>query len=87
MLRWTFSILLLLLSTLAIFANGQAVVQRFKGQQTGSFALIIGGVLGAIGLLISPMPSLHKWFWVPAVLDFGCLPYFAISAWFSMKSK
>ena len=79
MLRWTISVLLILFSVAAIVANGRLVLERLRGRNSSSFAMIVGGVLGAVGILLLPIPGMHKWFWIPAVLDFGCLPYFVMS--------
>jgi len=87
MLRWLIAVLLIAFSALAIMANGHLALERLRGKNSGSFAMIMGGVLGAIGILLLPVSGAHKWFWLPAVLDFGCLPYFAISAWFSLKLR
>jgi len=87
MLRWIISCLLLAFSALAILANGQNLIQKLRGKRVGSFALIVGGAFGAIGFLMLPVQSFHKWWWIPPVLDFGSLPYFVLSAWFSIKES
>ncbi|PYP92880.1 MAG: hypothetical protein DMG65_02505 [Candidatus Angelobacter sp. Gp1-AA117] len=87
MLRWIIAVLLIAFSALAIIANGHLALQRLRAKNSGSFAMIMGGVLGAIGILLLPVSGAHKWFWLPAVLDFGCLPYFVMLAWFSLSQR
>jgi len=51
MLRWIIAVLLIAFSALAIIANGHLALQRLRAKNSGSFAMIMGGVLGAIGIL------------------------------------
>jgi hypothetical protein len=40
---------------------------------------LLPGLAGAIALAVLPFPSLHRYIWVPLVLDPGCLPYLILA--------
>ena len=60
------------LSLTIIAANWSMTLVWLKRKQSGSSIPIIGGLLGALGLAISPMKSLHAWWWAPLLVDIGC---------------
>jgi hypothetical protein len=35
---------------------------------------LIGGVCDAFGLLLIPLQIARRWFWLPLILDVGCVP-------------
>lgn len=39
----------------------------------------LGGVFGAIAFVLFPWGSLHYLFWLPLLLDIGCVPFFFLS--------
>lgn len=57
-------------------------VIAFKGAVLGkkvpSFLPFFGGIMGAVALVIVPLPGISAYWWVPLIADFGCIP---ISVW------
>jgi hypothetical protein len=59
---------------LIAFANGYCLV-RFLASRTGfSVVPFMGGILGCAGFLLSRSLALRHLWWLPLILDFGCLP-------------
>ena len=71
MMRWIAFILLLLVcfwfSGLNLWAAIQAALQR----HTGSLIPLVGGLSGFIAMLLSPVVALHKFWFVPLIMDVG----------------
>jgi uncharacterized membrane protein YhaH (DUF805 family) len=87
MLRWTISCLLILFSALVIVANIQIVLRGWRDKKSsGSLVMIVGGLLGAIGLSAVPVHGLHRWWWVPLVLDLGCGVGLLGMAWAGLRT-
>jgi hypothetical protein len=73
---WTISILMMLVSGLMIIGNlwitfGGLLKKRKKFESLIPF---VGGIIGTIGIIISPAAKLHHFWWIPLVADLGCLP-------------
>ena len=80
MIRWIFAIPFFLL--FGILAVGHIVgmwLFYVKKQKVGSMIPFSGGISGVIGLAILDWKLALYWFWVPLLLDIGCLPM--ILAW------
>jgi hypothetical protein len=41
-----------------------------------SWVPLIGGVSGILGALVSPVETIRHLWWLPLLLDFGCIPGF-----------
>ena len=50
------------------------VIQACRRMGSTSLTLILGGIAGALALFVAPVDGLWQWFWVPMLLDPGCLP-------------
>ncbi|MGP0566357.1 MULTISPECIES: hypothetical protein [unclassified Nitrospina] len=82
----------LLAGLFLLFAGVNAVV-FYKGvirkEKVGSGVPFLGGLFGMIGFLTLPVPLLNEFFWLPLLLDLGCVPliiYFPIW-WMFLKEK
>jgi hypothetical protein len=75
-IRWVASIVLILGSLYIILLN----LMMWFGKK-GSLVPILGGWLGAVGINGLPMPALHRWFWVPLLLDLGSAFWLISSMW------
>lgn len=77
-MRWMLWILGLLL--LAVFAWLSALnasvfwKQTIRKVRTPSWIPLIGGLVGALAFRILPVPFLNAFWWLPLLLDTGCLP-------------
>ena len=49
-----------------------------------SWTPLLGGLLISIAMLSAPLPYLHRWAFVPLLLDWGCLPGLAYTLWFHL---
>jgi hypothetical protein len=86
-MRWVTPILLLLFWVLVAAGNAQTA---WRGQKSGghfSLVLIIGGVIGAAGVLALPIEGTWRWAWVPAVLDLGSLPALVLAVVALVRGK
>ena len=72
---WAVSIALIAL--FALSAVGHACcIARFlvKGTHFSSLPLL-GGILGGVGFLLTPYPTLRHLWWLPSILDYGSVPW------------
>jgi hypothetical protein len=53
---------------------------RLKGRSASSIP-VIGGLMLSVGLYLSGIEYLSKYFWVPLFLDIGCLPMIFMFVW------
>ena len=68
-LRVASSILLGALSFFTILGN-----YLIAARKQGSLVPFVGGVSGALAILLWPAPVVHLWFWIPLVIDLGSFP-------------
>ena len=54
--------------------NASVLWASLRRRPRPSWIPLLGGVLGTVGLLLMPLPSLHALWWVPLLLDWGSLP-------------
>ncbi len=73
--RWMLGLVLLTLSCLACVSNGIDAWEWFRHRRHSSSLPLIGGLFGALGLLILPLPQLASWWWLPFFLDYASLPW------------
>ncbi len=48
---------------------------------------IIGGAAGAFAFKIGPWEDLHSLWWLPLILDVGCLPWLAVMAFGAFRKN
>jgi len=53
----------------------------------GSSIPFIGGILGFLGVCIAPGGILLKYWWIPLVLDIGCLPLLVLWLFYVIRKK
>jgi hypothetical protein len=66
--------LLLALGVMIACSNAWLMIRYWIYKETGSSTPIIGGMLAAVGMLLSGEAKLENFFWVPLLLDMGCVP-------------
>jgi len=71
-MRWTISIILLVVGGSAIIANYSLSIRWYLLKQRGSMIPFLGGVLTAAGLALLPSPSVHGYWWLALLVDPGC---------------
>lgn len=81
--RWCLGAILFLLFLWIAFFNDAILWQELiRKKKTASWVPVFGGALGAVSFLIFPVPRLARWFWLPLILDYGCLPGILHTAFF-----
>jgi hypothetical protein len=74
-LRWACACGLLLLCAWVVVVNANVLWTWYiRRRKAPSWIPLVGGVSGAIGILLLPLSDVHKWWWLPLVLDWGSLP-------------
>jgi hypothetical protein len=69
--RWIVAGLLLAFSVLVSVMNGAMVIRYFLRKKRSSLAPFVGGLSGAVGMLVVPL-HVARWCWVPFLLDVSC---------------
>jgi len=69
--RLVVSIVLLLFSGGLAFTNAGVLIRYYAQEKTGSMIPLIGGIMGVVGIVVHPNPSLHIFWWTPIVIDSG----------------
>ncbi len=70
---WGMCILLFCAGAFFVYVNFAVIYIAYFKKKHVSPAGLIGGGLCALSLFICPDKSVRSWFWVPLVLDPGCL--------------
>ncbi len=85
---WIASGLLGLLGALITLLNGGVFVQgAILRQDTPSWVPLLGGLALTVALLLCPLPGTGRWWWLPLLLDYGCVPGFAHTAWYYWRHR
>ena len=75
MLRWAGGGLLFIVFLWLAAMNGSIFWQNYiKREKAPSWVPLVGGVFGTLSLLLLPIDSVKPWWWVPLIVDFGCVP-------------
>ncbi len=78
---------LILLGGFIMTMNWGVVVQWLWKNKHSSWIPVVGGTLAAVGAAIVPLSSVNALWWVPLVIDWGCLPGLAYTmAYFAWRS-
>jgi hypothetical protein len=69
---------LLLVVFLGCAVGNIAIVVRCRlYKRHESLIPVAGGIAGAMGVLLLPWPAARSWWWLPLLLDLGCVPIVA----------
>jgi hypothetical protein len=72
--QWVFTGSFGLMWVLIAGSNWFYVWDAYRRGGGTSLTLFLGGVFGAVAVLVCPLPGLKPWAWLPALLDPGSLP-------------
>jgi hypothetical protein len=78
LLRWWVSILFVVIGTWAILANWVGAVW----QRRGSLIPVVGSLLASMAIVAVPLDAVRPFWWVPLILDLGCVPLLLLTAGF-----
>lgn len=73
-IRWVIGICGLLWSVAVCAYNARSIILQIRGLHAPSWIPLLGGVSGAMALLILPHPSFAAMWWLPLFLDYGSIP-------------
>jgi len=65
--------LIILGAWIAMF-NARVFVALIKKQPAPSWLPLIGGLAGAVGVYMLPLPWARTFWWIPLLLDWGSIP-------------
>lgn len=68
-LRWLISAVLMFIGGWAILGNWVIACRR-----AGSLIPLIGGIFAAAALAIAPINGIRWFWWLPLLIDLGCVP-------------
>ena len=71
---WALSVVLLLVGGFVIIMNWVIIYYSLVKKKHSSWAPLAGGVFAAVGLAILPIAGVAKYWYVPLIVDYGCLP-------------
>ncbi len=91
-LRWILGCVVLTYSICLMGFNNiifwKSIVKREKAP---SWIPLVGGVSAALAFLALPIIPLHKWWWLPLILDWGSLPGIVVTLiwniWYKVKHR
>ena len=72
--RWSLTIGLFVVCFLFSGYNLVMHLLTKRTKRTHSLVPLIGGLAGAIGCFLIPIPIFRYFFWLPLFLDLGCFP-------------
>ena len=73
-LRFALGLALLAIFIWIALLNWRVFYLRLTGRRAPSWIPLMGGVSGAAGLLLLPVGEVAGYWWVPPLLDYGCVP-------------
>lgn len=78
--RWILGTLGVIVFVGFAVSNIVICVAQYRRPRGHSLLPVVGGLLGACGVVLLPIPGIVKFFWVPLILDLGCAPLLILSA-------
>ena len=83
MVRWTVSSVMIALGLLIGVSQWIAITYGTRRMRENpgsgySMAPLIGGLIGTIGCLISPSATIRTFWWIPPIIDPGCVLLFSL---------
>jgi len=61
----------------AFVANSFAVINYAVKRRHVSAIPLVGGIAGALALVVLPFPKANGYWWVPLIIDYGTAPMMA----------
>lgn len=89
--RWGLSVLMLTVGVVYTLHNLVHILRWARDRTKRGLAPFVGGLSGAGGLALIPVPALNGWWPLPLFLDVGCVPVLlwilVYLLWRSFKTK
>jgi hypothetical protein len=80
-IRWVLAGALALVWLFFALGNAAALVNGLIRKKPVSFGLFVGGIAGAVSLMVVPLPGFARWVWLPPLIDVGCGPVLISMLW------
>jgi hypothetical protein len=78
LIQWIFAASLIALGGFVALMNWAIVIRWLFGtRKHSSWVPLFGGIVAAIGVAIVPSSSVRPFWWIPLLIDWGCVPGFA----------
>ena len=87
MITYVISGVLLIASIWLIGLNAHNAFLCFTGRESRSMIPLLGGGIGALGSWLIPIHFLNEYWWIPLLLDWGCVPglLYALTWWLFVR--
>jgi hypothetical protein len=87
-IRWIVGLILLIGSFSLVYYNGAVFwIRDVKKRMAPSWIPLFGGLLGSGAIILIPGMYKHVPWWIPFIIDYGCLPGFLDTAYFWLITK
>ena len=73
----------ILIVIFVLIAAGNASIwftREVLKKRAASWVPLVGGIIGILGIYTIPLPEARRWWYMPLILDYGCLPGLAHTA-------
>lgn len=84
---WILSLIPLLIGAYLVVMNWIIAYQGIFRQKHASSVPILGGLMLAVGLATLPTETPFRFWWLPFLIDWGCVPMFVYAAWAHATGK
>lgn len=82
---------IILIGVFAAFAASHLVIayrRIVRRERSFSSVPLVNGLIGSAGIYLFPDPRWSKWWWLPFMIDWGCVPLvFEWVVWRVMRRK
>ena len=75
-LYWILSVGLGVLALYIIIGNLWIAIAWYSLKKRASMIPFIGGILGSISFFLLPITAVKSFWWIPLLVDLGCVPLF-----------
>lgn len=84
-IRWIIAGLLAMAYLVIAVFNWSTVLRR--SVEGPSPAPLLGGALGVAAVGVCPLEGSNRYIWVPLLVDYGSIPYFAFFVWELIRTR
>lgn len=77
---WVISSVLFVVFLVCAAGNGVGVIIGRVRNRSFSVVPFVGGVSGVLGCVIAPSKAVNRYWWIPPLVDLGCIPLLVVLA-------
>ncbi|QEI11246.1 hypothetical protein [Cellvibrio japonicus] len=86
-INWVLSSVSLSIFLWIFIINWLVVLKNTFRTVASSWIPLVGGCLGATGIFLLPLKGINKFWWIPFLAEWGCIPGFLYTAVHYLKRK